>query len=452
MDKNASMKTLFLVVCWLVVICTNSLAESCVQDHNGGYGPNVTTVVRSLLSQKDNKLCRPYTTDNAPVLVTTELNLVSISQFREADMEFTAEMYFRQAWHDPRLAFGVTMGNSTVPVITLYGDLSDSLWQPDTYFENEVQGKIHELTIKNKYMRVYSDGRVMTSLRVTLSCSCAMDFRKFPMDKQNCGISFASYGYTTADIVYQWADERVTWAHDQEIAQFVLEKIETENLTRRYITGDFSALGIRLRLNRRLGHYLTRVYVPAVLIVMLSWLSFYLDRHSAPARVSLGITTVLTMTTLLIGIGQGSLPVVSYVKALDWYLFVSYCMVFGAFAEYAVINHRDKSYFLKLRRRSRMHNVKHNGCSVDKITVEEVNNTSDMLYHCMEAQGNKIVTETLELSEPLTRKVNKTCLDWLKSTFLDPPGLIDEWSKKLFPLIFTLFNFFYWIYYLVICK
>lgn len=77
---------------------------------------------------------------------------------------------------------------------------------------------------------------------------------------------------------------------------------------------------------------------------MLSWLSFYVDRRSAPARVSLGITTVLTMTTLLIGIGQGSLPVVAYIKALDWYLFVSYFMVFAAFAEYAVINYRDGAY------------------------------------------------------------------------------------------------------------
>ena len=70
----------------------------------------------------------------------------------------------------------------------------------------------------------------------------------------------------------------------------------------------------------------------------MSWLSFFVDRTSAPARVSLGITTILTMTTLLIGIGQGSLPVVSYVKAVDWYLIVCYALVFGAFGEYILTN------------------------------------------------------------------------------------------------------------------
>lgn len=90
---------------------------------------------------------------------------------------------------------------------------------------------------------------------------------------------------------------------------------------------------------RRIGHYLIRVYFPAILIVLMSWLSFFVDRSSVPARVSLGITTVLTMTTLLIGIGQGSLPMVSYVKAVDWYLIVCYTLVIGAFAEYVLVNY-----------------------------------------------------------------------------------------------------------------
>ena len=46
-------------------------------------------------------------------------------------------------------------------------------------------------------------------------------------------------------------------------------------------------------------HSLYQVYVPSSLIVVMSWVSFYLDRKSAPARVGLGVTTVLTMVTLM---------------------------------------------------------------------------------------------------------------------------------------------------------
>lgn len=102
-------------------------------------------------------------------------------------------------------------------------------------------------------------------------------------------------------------------------------------------------LGVKFHFVRRMGHYLIRVYIPAALIVLLSWLSFFVDENSAPARVSLGIMTILTMTTLLIGIGQGSLPVVSYVKAVDWYLIVCFALVFSAFAEFALMNHRKRT-------------------------------------------------------------------------------------------------------------
>lgn len=78
-----------------------------------------------------------------------------------------------------------------------------------------------------------------------------------------------------------------------------------------------------------------------MLVVIVSWLSFFVDKNSAPARVSLGITTVLTMTTLIMGFGQGSLPAVSYVRALDWYLIVCYLLVFASFAEYAVVNYKN---------------------------------------------------------------------------------------------------------------
>ena len=73
-----------------------------------------------------------------------------------------------------------------------------------------------------------------------------------------------------------------------------------------------------------------------MLIVALSWVSFWIDERSVPARVSLGITTVLAITTLIFGI-QASLPRVGHVKAIDVFLLGSFLFVFAALVEYAVI-------------------------------------------------------------------------------------------------------------------
>ena len=64
---------------------------------------------------------------------------------------------------------------------------------------------------------------------------------------------------------------------------------------------------------------ITQVYIPSSLIVVMSWVSFWLNRGAAPARVGLGVTTVLTMTTLMASV-NAALPKISYMKSIDIYL------------------------------------------------------------------------------------------------------------------------------------
>jgi hypothetical protein len=71
---------------------------------------------------------------------------------------------------------------------------------------------------------------------------------------------------------------------------------------------------------------------------MLSWVSFWIHHESTSARVALGITTVLTMTTISTGV-RSSLPRISYIKAIDIYLLMCFVFVFAALLEYAAVNY-----------------------------------------------------------------------------------------------------------------
>lgn len=51
-----------------------------------------------------------------------------------------------------------------------------------------------------------------------------------------------------------------------------------------------------------------------------------------------GITTVLTMSTIISGV-SASMPQVSYIKAVDVYLWVSSLFVFLSVTEYAAVNY-----------------------------------------------------------------------------------------------------------------
>ena len=74
------------------------------------------------------------------------------------------------------------------------------------------------------------------------------------------------------------------------------------------------------------------MYAPDIFIVMLSWIVFWMDRRDVGSRMALGITTILTIMFLMGSINE-SMPKVSYPKALDWYLIVSFGFIFCALVQ-----------------------------------------------------------------------------------------------------------------------
>ena len=100
---------------------------------------------------------------------------------------------------------------------------------------------------------------------------------------------------------------------------------------------NYTCIGLDIHLERNIGYYLTQTYVPCVLVVILSWVNFWLSIDAVPARISLGVLTVLTITTQSAGI-RASLPRVSYIKAIDVWNSACLVFVFTALLEYAYIN------------------------------------------------------------------------------------------------------------------
>lgn len=101
--------------------------------------------------------------------------------------------------------------------------------------------------------------------------------------------------------------------------------------------GTFSALKAEIYINRKSGHYMLHIFAPSIMLVSLSWVSFWVDPNAVPARVSLGVTCVLTMTTQSSGT-RATLPPVSYVKAIDVWMLVCLIFVFAALLEFAYVN------------------------------------------------------------------------------------------------------------------
>ena len=79
-------------------------------------------------------------------------------------------------------------------------------------------------------------------------------------------------------------------------------------------------------------------YLPAIVMVILGGMATFMDPKSSPARVTLGITSVLTISTVIQGM-KSMLPQVNYLTALDVYLWTSFFFVCVTLVEYIYLNY-----------------------------------------------------------------------------------------------------------------
>ena len=112
--------------------------------------------------------------------------------------------------------------------------------------------------------------------------------------------------------------------------------------------------------------------------MILSWISFWIHVEAVPARISLGVTTVLTMATQLSG-AKDQAPKVSYPKALDVWLATCMIFVFSALLEYAFSNVFYREKIIKKNEKNLDENKEQNGFepSLRADKVEEVAEDDD---------------------------------------------------------------------------
>ncbi|CAB1325019.1 unnamed protein product, partial [Coregonus sp. 'balchen'] len=215
--------------------------------------------------------------------------------------DYRVNIFLRQQWNDPRLAYSEYPDDS----LDLDPSMLDSIWKPDLFFANEKGANFHEVTTDNKLLRISKNGNVLYSIRYAI-----LFLLYLPLSflvSQN--VYLVLVGYTMNDLIFEW-DEKgaVQVADGLTLPQFILkEEKDLRYCTKHYNTGKFTCIEARFHLERQMGYYLIQMYIPSLLIVILSWVSFWINMDAAPARVGLGITTVLTMTTQSSG-SRASLP------------------------------------------------------------------------------------------------------------------------------------------------
>uniref|UniRef100_A0A8C7F151 Gamma-aminobutyric acid type A receptor subunit rho1 n=1 Tax=Oncorhynchus kisutch TaxID=8019 RepID=A0A8C7F151_ONCKI len=286
-----------------------------------------TTMTKSeqLLSINDHDFTMRPGFGGHTVEVGVDVQVESLDTISEVDMDFTMTLYIRHYWKDERLSFHSTTNKS----MTFDGRLVKKIWVPDLFFVHSKKSFTHDTTTDNVMLRVYPDGKVLYSLRVTVTSMCSMDLSRFPLDTQTCSLEIESYAYTDDDLMLYWKKGNNSLSTDERISlsQFLIQEFHTTSKKSFYSsTGWYNRLYINFTLRRHIFFFLLQTYFPATLMVMLSWVSFWIDRRAVPARVPLGelalsssgscskLIMILSLTVLMFHYYKASniLPSVEY--------------------------------------------------------------------------------------------------------------------------------------------
>lgn len=279
-----------------------------------------------------------FNESSGPVLVTTNLYIRSISSICDIGMNYEVQLTFRQQWRDESLAFDDNSGK--IRYLNIYDPRK--LWTPDTFFVNELESHHHRITTPNVLVRIYPDGSVLQSIRISLKLSCPMDFHRYPFDEQQCNIVIESYGYTAADLVLLWKKgDPVQITRNLYLPKFTLTQYLTDYCTIRTVTGEYSCLKVGLILKREFYDLLTRVYMPCIMLVVLSWIPLWLNNKNSIIRVLVPLVLLIVMANGISKVNQDEIPKTSYTKPIDVWTgicltFVFAVVIFSTVVDYMV--------------------------------------------------------------------------------------------------------------------
>jgi glycine receptor alpha-3 len=219
-------------------------------------------------------------------------------------------------------------------------------------------------------------------------------------------------------------------------------------------SGNYSRLICEIQFVRSMGFYLIQVYIPATLIVAISWVSFWINRNAAPARVYLGITTVLTMTTLMGSVNK-ELPKISYVKSIDVFLGTCFVMVFAALLEYAIVGYMAKRIQIRKNRVEALMKMVKESREREALLESSLRRQQEERMHSRNQRGWGF--EAVSIQEPILPMADENSPDIRRIIAVNPnhicgvtPSDIDKYSRALFPLCFFAFQTIYWVIYISI--
>ncbi|XP_043649060.1 glutamate-gated chloride channel isoform X15 [Drosophila teissieri] len=378
---------------------------------------------------------RPH--NRGTLTVNVNVLLLSLASPDESSLKYEVEFLLNQQWNDPRLQYGNKSHYDFLNALHHH----DSIWTPDTYFI--MHGDFKDPIIPMHFaLRIFRNGTITYAMRRHLILSCQGSLHIFPFDDPKCSFSMESISYEEAQIKYVWKNDEDTLRKSPSLTTLnaYLIKNQTTACDQNSWRGNYSCLRVDLIFTRDRAFYFTTVFIPGIILVTSSFITFWLEWNAVPARSMIGVTTMLNFFTTSNGF-RSTLPVVSNLTAMNVWDGVCMCFIYASLLEFVCVNY--------VGRKRPLHNVVYRPGENPVTQGEKRQNAGapNEIVACTTCGGS---------NSPCTHSANNGCATetcFVQVRKKEPPHpirvakTIDVIARITFPTAYAIFLIFFFVHY-----
>ena len=222
-----------------------------------------------------------------PIQVKIGIKMQQITHVNQKSENFGVVASIMMEWHDPKLTFNTDKCQCRYKI--LKGDdfsrfaLEKGTAWPDFTIYNQQGNR----WMQNRIVVIWPDGKVLYFERFSVTLQAPdFDFRKFPFDTQQFFIRVDSL-FPEEFVVFNELEGFSEVGKQLGEEEWIITKFDTHITTETASTQRASSrFSFRFEAHRHLNYYIFRIIMPILIIILVSWFTFFLKDYEKRVDVS----------------------------------------------------------------------------------------------------------------------------------------------------------------------
>ena len=245
--------------------------------------------------------------------ISVGIKLKRIEDINEKDSVVVIDAIVVTKWTDNRL---VDVVKNTKRI------LAKDVWVPDLAFANQAK----EPNFFQSEMTLNKNGNIVHERRVVATMELDIELDAFPFDHHEIPIIVNAYGYDSNEVLLKPNFNLTTnaindpnWYIEAFIVQSDVRKTEMSDKQ--------SVVECNLVVKRKIQMIMTTIIAPLVLIVLFSFLAFFVRERDFGSRITITSIALLTVMTFMFVL-NAEMPKISYLTWMHYYMALSFVFTF----------------------------------------------------------------------------------------------------------------------------